>query len=746
MRALRAIAGRETAAFFHSAMSPVVVVGFLALTGFAFVNVLFDYAAVSKAALSSGQRVSEVLTLTSGVFEPLVRNMVLFLVFMLPAVTMRLFSEEFRSGRDGLVMTYPVEDHVWVLGKALAGLGVAWVLLGGTALFFGVTAALGRPEAGPLFAAALGMTLVAGMMVAWGVFFSTLLPYQVVSYILTFAFLMILTNIESLEPHLPAAVAPLAKRLSLGLHFGRFARGLIDVRDLVWFGGWIVLGLSAATASLGGRRRAGGRRWARWAPVLVLAVLLLVLDTLAVRSPRALDLTPNRRNSLAPQTERVLDALDVDLHITAFYQRLDPRRREAEDLLGAFARRSDRISFEVVDPDVALSLVQDLEVNAARSVVVEGAGRRRDLLDPDESALINAAFRVMVGRSPVVYHLQGHGERRLDDEARTGYQAYDRALRRQGYDVRPLLLSEAPQVPADAHVVVIASPLIDFAQRELTALHTFVARGGAVLALLDPGAPETLAEWTGRYNIVPGDDFLVDAARLNREQRGVVAIREYGDHEITRSLPGMYTLFPFTQSLLPRVEGLVGVKARAVLMTGPRSWAERDPASMTAETVTFDEGVDVQGPLPFGVALEILREDYFDDVKLEQLGVAREDVFADNAVMSRLRDIHAGDGPQLPPSIFARQEASRLVVVGDADFASNAHINLYGNRDLLLNMLGWLTREQVLIAPRARADHGEPLLLETGRRNLIGWSCAVAWPLLAGLAAVVVVVRRRRYS
>lgn len=745
MRPLRAIAGRETAAFFHSAMSPVVVVGFLALTGFSFVNAIFDYAALSHSALTSGQRLSEALTLSSGVFQPLLTNMVLYLVFMLPAVTMRLFSEEFRSGRDGLVMTYPVEDHAWVVGKFLAGLGTALVLLAGAGLFFGVTALLGRPEAGPLVAAVLGLLLASALMVAWGVFFSTLLPYQVVSYILTFAFLMFLSTVGNLEPHLPAALAPLADRLSLSVHFGRFARGVIDTRDLVWFAGWIVLGLAAATASLGGRRQAGGRRLARWAPVLVLAGLLLIADALAVRSPRSLDLTRQRLNSLAPQTERVLDALDVDLHVTAFYQRLDPMRRRAEALLTAFADRSERVTFEMVDPDVALSRVQEEGVTTARAVVVAGAGRRRELLDPDESALINAAFRVMIGRSPVVYHLMGHGEARLDDDSRTGFLAADGILRRQGYDVRTLRLNDVPEVPADAQVVVIASPKTEFSAHELEALHTFVARGGAVLALLDPGTPPSLAGWTGRYNVVPSDDFIIDASRLNREQRGVIAVLEYGDHEITESLPGMYTLFPFAQSLQPRAQGLVGVEARTLLLTGQRFWGETDHASMTAEEIAFDEDADRPGPLPFGVALEVTRETYFDDAKRAELGLEEFEPVDESLALGTLRNIHTADDPVLPPSVFNQAETSRLVIVGDADFAANANLNLYGNRDLLLNMMGWLARERVLIAPRARGDFSEPLLLEPGARDRLGWGCAVAWPLCAGLIAAAVVVRRRRF-
>ncbi|MBU0742080.1 hypothetical protein KKA85_13015 [bacterium] len=254
MRALRAIAGRETAAFFHSAMSPVVVTGFLALTGFSFVNVLFDYAELSRSALASGQQIGAALNLSVGVFQPLVTNMAVFLTFMLPAVTMRLFSEEYRSGRYGLVMTYPVADHVWILGKFTAALGVGLVLVAGTGVFFGVTGFLGHPEAGPLAAACAGLVFATALMSAWGVFFSTLLPYQVVSYILSFAFLMFLMSVANLEPHLPASLAPLAERLSLSAHFLRFARGLIDTRDVVFYLSFTVLCMFLAFRSLESRR------------------------------------------------------------------------------------------------------------------------------------------------------------------------------------------------------------------------------------------------------------------------------------------------------------------------------------------------------------------------------------------------------------------------------------------------------------------------------------------------------------
>ncbi|MBU1071734.1 GldG family protein, partial [bacterium] len=454
------------------------------------------------------------------------------------------------------------------------------------------------------------------------------------------------------------------------------------------------------------------------------------------------------RYSLAPQTVRVLDALDVDVRITAFYQRLDPSRKAAEVMLSSFSDRTDRISYEVVNPDVELSRVQEMGVTTARAVVVEGAGRRRELLDPDESTLINAVFRVMVGHQPIVYHLQGHGEHRLDDEERNGFAALDGVLRRQGYILYPLLLSDAPEVPADAQIVVIAAPQIEFAAQELAALHAFLARGGAVLALLDPGTPVSVSDWVSRYNVVPGDDFLVTSSRANaslRVDQRVMVVMDYPQHEITRGLPGMATFFPFAQSLRPRAEALVGVEAHTILRSDERSWAESDLSQVAGGKISFDEETDTRGPLPFGVALEVHRDEYFDELKLDALGLDSDDIFRQNEMLATLRRIREQGEVQLPPSVFSSENTSRLVVIGDSDFAVNANLNLYGNRDLLLNVLGWLAREQVLIAPRARETFSEPLVLSNEDRDLLGWSCAVAWPLLAGVIAVMVVVRRRRF-
>ncbi len=382
MRQLLAIARREIGAFFRSAMAPVVVTCFLLLTGLFFTLIVFGYSQLSAEAQRSGRLAEVVLNLADGVFQPLAVNISVFLIFLLPAVTMRLFAEEYRSGRYDLIMSWPVADHVWVLGKFAAAVAVMLTLVAGASAHIAAAAALGRIEIGPLLAAGLGLLLAATLNAAWGVFFSTLLPYQVVAYILTFGFLLLLHAIGGLEPHLPGALGRLASQSVPSRALPPFLARHHRQPGLYYFLAWTGLGLAAAAASLGGRRLAGAGRLARWSPVVVSAALLLVVGALVERHAWSADLTSNRRFSPAPQTVRIMQYLRSEVHVYAFYQRLDPRRAAAEVLLSAFADRSGRFRYEFIDPDRDLALVERYRVTTGGTVIVEVEGRQRTLLQP----------------------------------------------------------------------------------------------------------------------------------------------------------------------------------------------------------------------------------------------------------------------------------------------------------------------------------------------------------------------------
>ncbi len=747
MRAWLAVTRRETEAFFGGAVAPVVLTAFLLLTGFTWANALLDYAELSRSAASSGRAVNAVLNLHDGVFQPVVAGMALLLMMVMPAVTMRLFAEEYRSRRSDLVFTWPVTDAVWVLGKWSSAVATALALVLAAAPFLALNALFGPPEPGPVAASLIGLLLASAMAAAWGVVFSALVSHQLTAWLLGFGFAMALQTVGHAEPHLPPALGEWALRLSLPHHLGRFTQGVVTLADVAYFAFGTALALTAAVAVISGRRLAGARRGGRWMPAAALLVLALLGNLLAERAAVRADWTADGRRSLAPQTERVLGSLAEPVHVTAFYQRLDPDRRVIEDLLARFAERADAFSWEIVNPDVDLARVRDMGVTAVRTVVVQSGDRRRTVLNADEGTLVNAVFRAAEGETPVVYYLTGHGEPALDDDDRGGYSAFAEILGREGYVVRPLVLGTRGAVPGDASVVVVAAPREELGVAEVASLHAFTASGGAVLMMLDPGSPSSLDAWAEVYNVRLDNTFVVstdEATRRLTGDRRVVAVLDYPRHDITRGLPGMAAILPFPQPLSPLHDGIVGVETRTFVSVGSDAWAETDPLEVRDNAMAFDEAADRAGPLSLAVALEIDHVSFYDEARISALASGDAPSVGASIFAETLRQVAESRAARgLEPSVFSRGGSSRIVVMGDSDFAANAQVRMYGNGDLLLNTVGWLAREQALIQLRARSGPGQPLLLEEGQAGRI-WSAAVVWALAVGLLATVRIVLRRR--
>ena len=185
MRQLRAIVRRETGAFFKSAMAPMVLTGFLVAVGIFFTIFLYGYSDMSLTALQS-PRSGNYMNLAEGLFRPLVSNSIFFLLFLMPAITMRLFAPEFRSGRFDLIASWPVADHVWVVGKWLSAWLTAGVMILASAAYFAVVWFLGSPEIGPAVVAIAGQILFVGCLAAWGTLASSLFSHQMVAYFLAF--------------------------------------------------------------------------------------------------------------------------------------------------------------------------------------------------------------------------------------------------------------------------------------------------------------------------------------------------------------------------------------------------------------------------------------------------------------------------------------------------------------------------------------------------------------------------------
>ena len=718
MRQTLAILRREARAFFGSAQAPVITTGFLVLTGLFYYLFVRGYVESSWATVRSGRAVY--LNLHAGIFHKLYGDVVLFLVFLLPAVTMRLLSGEYRSGRYDLLASWPVSDARWVVGKWLSAVAVAGSLLLGTAFYFGLTVVLGQmadapltPDWQPLLTSLLGLLLLAGAVAAWGVFASSLLSHQAGAYFLGFAIGLGLFLVGQVAVFVPDTAARVMAELALGGHFLRFAGGVIDSRDVIYFVGLTALGLTAATAALGQRRLRAGRRARAWWPVALVLVAAVFLQAVAVRRPLRVDVTPDQLYSLAPQTEQVLDALGREaprpdgegtrppttVEAVAFYQKLDGARLAMDAMLRSYADRTSRFTYRIIDPDAAPELVRQYDVTVARTVVLACEGRVRQLLEPDESRLTAAVHRLATDTRPVVYWLLGHGEARIDLDESGGASALADALTGSGYDVRPLVLPERLAIPGDADVLVWAGPKLDPDDATLAVLDGYLDGGGAMACFFGPDTPPALQRWTERYSISQQDDVIMAPNRAGAAVgvglRTLTVVDGVGTHPAVRSLAGVATTFPLTQTLrhvrgdLPRIGGEV------LLKSGGDTWGETDPDTRYAGVPRFDADADNRGPLPVAVALQIA-----------------------------------------PPGAVADStsavDAGLLILVGSSGFVANGNIGLYGNRDLALNLVGWLSRDGDMLGIRGRRASFQPLLLGEEHHVWLGAVSVLAWPGLVG--------------
>jgi ABC-2 type transport system permease protein len=179
------------------------------------------------------------------------------LLFLVPALTMRLFAEERKLGTLEVLLTWPVREHEAVLGKYLGSLGVLAVSLLATAPLPLAVFALGSPDPGPVAAGYLGLLLLGGCYLAIGLFASALTENQIVAYLLAAAmtFALFAAGEAFVLVAAPPPLVPLLAALGLGAHFTSIGRGVIDTRDVVYFASVIFLFLYLAV------RRLEGRRW-----------------------------------------------------------------------------------------------------------------------------------------------------------------------------------------------------------------------------------------------------------------------------------------------------------------------------------------------------------------------------------------------------------------------------------------------------------------------------------------------------
>ena len=519
----------------------------------------------------------------------------------------------------------------------------------------------------------------------------------------------------------------------------------------IFISGLVLLALGLLFGA-GLRAPQGRGRWriaSRLLGLLAALALALLANVAVFRNDQHFDLTQEQAFTPAPETLQVLQGLTQDVELVYFYQAQNPAGRAAKQMVEIMAKATPHLKVRTIDPDQQPALANQFGVRMYNAALLMAGGRRIEVISTEDREIALGLLRLLRSDKRPLCFLTGHGEYDIDNfEFHTHFEGSSghnhdagglsvvkmdqhgigrlrRALDKLGYAVRKLNLAtqhgadgpggasggasgsasgstpastsgsvsgEAPGVPADCAALVEANPRTPMAPPELALLARYLADGGNLLMLLEPDYPvdDGLAALLARAGVRVGDGVVVDPVSHYFTDPQMVAVEKYAQHPAVAGL---------ALSFFPGARPLQVLPAPGV--TSLPLWASSAQATLLARTP--DDRLDANAQTPAVRPLALVSEGRLD-----------------------------GSG-----------QPFKLVVVGDADFASNSFYPYLANADLVLGLAAWLRGE-----PRGPALKPPvevlPLVAMTNRQmQAIFLLCVVGLPGLCALAGVVVWWRRR---
>ncbi|MDD5765080.1 MAG: ABC transporter permease subunit [Candidatus Marinimicrobia bacterium] len=224
---------RDVRSYFSSPIAYVVIGLFLAVTGIFFYLMLTSFLQYSYAAMMQRQNVP--LNVNLMMIRPFLLNTCVIVLFMIPMITMRSFSEDKKSGTMELLLTSPLTNWQIILGKFFATYFLYVVMILVTFLFMIFLFIWGKPQLMPVLIGYLGLLLMGAALVALGNFISSLTENQIVAAVGTFAGTMFLWVIGFAADFAGKIFGPFFGYISIVQHFEDFSKGVFDTSHLVFY-------------------------------------------------------------------------------------------------------------------------------------------------------------------------------------------------------------------------------------------------------------------------------------------------------------------------------------------------------------------------------------------------------------------------------------------------------------------------------------------------------------------------------
>jgi ABC-type uncharacterized transport system involved in gliding motility auxiliary subunit len=444
-----------------------------------------------------------------------------------------------------------------------------------------------------------------------------------------------------------------------------------------------------------------------WTFVVLFLTVIGLLAWLSTRYNYQADWTASGRHTLSAASVTLLEKLDGPVSITSFSRPDDASglRKRTRELVERYQRHKPDITLTFVDPDEAPEQVREQAITLDGEVVVAYGGRKENLKSIGEQTLTNALQRMLRSGERHVVFLGGHGERRIDGQANFDLGQWGKQLKEKGFVFSTLKLGTEAAIPSDTAVLVIAGPQVELLPGEVALIQAYVAGGGNLLWLSEPGKQQGLSPLADQLGLefLPGTLVDPTGQMLGIQNPAIIVVGEYPHHPVTEGLNTL-TLFPEAHAIESRQKD--GWQATPLLRSLPRSWSETGPLE---GTIDFDENSDIAGPLTIGMLL------------------------------TRKRGGEGKDGENKQPA-----RTQRIAVIGDGDFLANSYLGNGANQELGDRLLNWLSNDDsfITIAPRTAPD--TQLELTPKLSILIGFGFLLVIPGLLLGSGITIWWRRRK--
>lgn len=496
--------------------------------------------------------------------------------------------------------------------------------------------------------------------------------------------------------------------------------GLV-IAGIVLIGLWLLF--QARESNWWGRRSTQTGTNALLATLAVLVILGLV-NFLALRYPVRVDFTETQLFTLAPQSRQLVGNLQEPVKVWVFDRDQNPQDRE---LLENYRRQGQQFSFEYVDPQARPGLAEKFGFKDFGEVYLESGDRRRllqvvsDQERLSEVRLTNGLQQITSDRTAKVYFLQGHGEHPPQAGQQGGLSQALSLLTEKNYTTDLLNLAQQ-QIPKDATVVVVAGPKRKLFDQEVKALSDYLKQGGSLLLMIDPNTEPGLNSLLKDWGVQLDNRLAVDASALEGFGPAVPVVTQYGDHPITKDFSNGISFYPLARPV--NITPISGIQATSLLITNEQSWAESD---LESQDLQFNPESDRQGPLTLGVALSR---------QVQAPSKSKQSATATSPEAS------PKPSPTNSPAVAESDKKpaeSRLVVVGDADFATDGLFEQQLNGDVFLNSAVWLSKQdEQLLSIRPKEAKNRRINLTPQQANILGLTSLLLVPLIGfGTAAIL---------